>query len=302
MSAVGSGDEIVVLCSTAASSLAVDQAKIPPVSRDPIRKHFTRQAFADEDEQKKAKRSKRFNEKCNYCRTVIPYSNSKLETLERHLTKECTKIPPEQREDVIRAVAAKVPAAGSSQTTLTGKRMRQVDIRTHQPGSALTALTPAQAQQVNHLLCAWAVEKGVAFRAFDSSYLDQAMNILRAGFKVPSDYTFRAQLLPRYYAKCMASLLDVLKEAYNLTIAMDGWTDLLHRSALAILVILPDRRSYVLKVLDLSSESHTSELLAGALVFSSSNSMCCVICCWRTLAQGSLRSSCVRRQQLMNVG
>ena len=72
------------------------------------------------------------------------------------------------------------------------------------------------------------------------------------------------RLLNMEYQHVLRVALEEAKKSSVATISLDGWTDAHMRSVMLAMVILSDRRAYVLFTKDVSEESHTAAFIAGA--------------------------------------
>ena len=73
------------------------------------------------------------------------------------------------------------------------------------------------------------------------------------------------ELLNAEYGRVMASTAEMLKDVHGgLTVDLDGWTDASNNAVAASTVTLPSRVTSLLKVYDITDESHTGEYWSGA--------------------------------------
>jgi hypothetical protein len=200
----------------------------PGRKSDGIREHFSIPPGSVRDD-----KCRRIAQSCNFCHKLFNAANAKVEVLRKHLVQECRSLPAEIRRDLVSDLAGQQATKGSSVVAVPQKkRPRQADIR---GAFASTVLRAPIGKAVNEHLLRWAVKSNISFRAFNSPHLRNALLLLHPGYNIPSNTTFRLDLLPREYANALAELYSILKDAANLTITFDGWTDLLKRAVLAIL-------------------------------------------------------------------
>ena len=68
------------------------------------------------------------------------------------------------------------------------------------------------------------------------------------------------------YSKVATITIKIQKELQlekNITIALDGWTDLSNRQLYNFILMIPNRHEYLWAIEDVSSESITGEFLAN---------------------------------------
>jgi hypothetical protein len=87
------------------------------------------------------------------------------------------------------------------------------------------------------------------------------------GYISPGNTTTRTTVLQRKNLAVMMELCTALKTTDNLKLTADCYTDMRSKPSCTFVLVLPDRSPRSLEVVDLSSERHTGELLAGAQLY-----------------------------------
>lgn len=236
---------------------------------DPVRQYYETVEPTDEEERAAAERQRRLPVQCKGCKRRFSVAQSRAEILRQH-SLICRNMQPADRQEHTNRMAARSStsnAAGSTPSAPAAagtKRKLQMSLgRYPRTGGQEQPLPPGLADQADTNLTLWLAEENIPFAALDSKRFRAFCMSLEPQYKVPSAYTARLKLLPQEYAAAVTRLTTVLEESDNLTLTVDNWTDTLHRSVLAAVIILPDRRYFLLEALDLSAQSHTAELLAG---------------------------------------
>lgn len=103
----------------------------------------------------------------------------------------------------------------------------------------------------------------VSFSAVNSPHLSQFTVTLCPKYLLPSPTMLQEKLLPAEYASVLVKQREKIAKSHNLTLTLDGWTDVQKRSILAFVLLFLDRKAMLLETEDVSDIIHSAEHLAG---------------------------------------
>jgi hypothetical protein len=219
--------------------------------------------------------------KCKHCPRTFTPSQAKKESLLKHITQECTKVPKDVRDKWLAAAADGLDQCTDGEDAVQlGKRVRdsvgsssssssssrQLDLRRFGIGhnaQRKEALTKDEKQRADSSLLRYMVCHNVPFSSVDSPHLAQCLATLCPSYKLPSPTTLKEKLLPAEYAAVVIKQRAKIAKSQNLTMALDGWTDQQKRAILAFVVLFPDRTATLLETQDVSDIIHSAENVAG---------------------------------------
>jgi hypothetical protein len=126
--------------------------------------------------------SKRPGAKCKHCKHEIPHVKATSENLNKHILKECTAVPKDDKEYWFEHYSSKqASSTAGEQAVLTGvkRKSHQLDmyIRRALP-SKDWQLTAAEQEEVSYHMLRFAVTANLGFRQFNNPHLHAALNKL----------------------------------------------------------------------------------------------------------------------------
>ncbi|GES77206.1 ribonuclease H-like domain-containing protein [Rhizophagus clarus] len=106
---------------------------------------------------------------------------------------------------------------------------------------------------------------GIPWNVIENLFFIELLKTLRPGYTPPSKDVLSGKLLSQETAVINQRVIKELKNAENLTMSCDGWTNSANESIWNFLIHTSDHEEYLWCLKDLSSESHTGEFLAKTI-------------------------------------
>ncbi|GBC00250.1 hypothetical protein RclHR1_00380018 [Rhizophagus clarus] len=88
---------------------------------------------------------------------------------------------------------------------------------------------------------------------------------MRPGYELPSSELLSGRLLNQETARINDNINNIIKNSENLTLALDGWTNLNGISIYNYIILTPNREQYLYALHDYSDDHYTGEFLADQI-------------------------------------
>ena len=121
---------------------------------------------------------------------------------------------------------------------------------------------------LNEIALKFVISANVSFRVIDNPFFKRLINYASANkreCRLYSSTTMRYKIFNKFVTKIRSNNLESLKSKTEITIAMDGWTDVTGKSIYAIIAI-SSSEEHILSIDDLSSLQHTAYNLKEYLI------------------------------------
>ncbi|CAJ0763482.1 17706_t:CDS:2, partial [Entrophospora sp. SA101] len=206
---------------------------------------------------------------CTFCSTS--WKRGKPQALKTHLALHCkARIPREIRIEYLHMISEEeiedtetTSTPISTTTTHPNKKIKsknnQKKINTYFDSDGID---DAKIKRVNQALIRWFVCSGIPFVAADSPFFIDFTKSLCYGYNPPHRTTLSESLLNSEIARITLKIDNILKNATNLTLCVDGWSSPLKQSIYSFVILLPDRKQYIYSIED----SHTSNFNAEKII------------------------------------
>ena len=222
--------------------------------RHPVWEHFSNEG--------KAKSGFHSIAKCLYCAKQFP--RAKIPKLRLHVAFECSKAPIAAKSQVIALSEGDENDSDNdkSAASASAKKFKVTQQQSLDVYFASTATTKSMGKEMKQyfdrklekmLVCC-----NIPFRAVDSPVFRSFVSALHPGYVPPSSSHVRESLFWDEAARVVRDSTNELKQDRNLTLAIDGWTDV-GKSLYAYVIITSDRRVYLHALKDFSAAFLTSE-------------------------------------------
>ncbi|CAG8806261.1 44467_t:CDS:2 [Gigaspora margarita] len=101
----------------------------------------------------------------------------------------------------------------------------------------------------------------IPFHIISNLYFIDALRELRPGYQPPSRQLLTGRLLTAEIVKINQNIINVLEKSSNLTLGLDGWTNPNEKLLWNFVIHTSSGREYLWKLVDLSNQSHSGEVL-----------------------------------------
>lgn len=213
---------------------------------------------------KKPGKSGRFDAQCTCCERTM---EGRTDVLQKHVSHYCSSITEEARTKYLTDVEKErreaadagkqhkrklgLASAGSSVSTPPAKRVGILDYMA-------PSLTPKAVAQVEEQLVRAFVTGNIPQRFASNPYFQSALRALNPSYTKPMSRDVFKRVLASLAVKTRITLEDFCKSGLDLTLQLDGWTDVSKRSLYAI--VLASAKSHrLVDLLDMSADRHTSD-------------------------------------------
>jgi hypothetical protein len=122
-------------------------------------------------------------------------------------------------------------------------------------------LSESEAANVNKLLLRWFVTSAIPFNAVDNIWAREFFKAINHNYKPVSRRTLSDVLLLQEYNEVSGLIQTKIESSDNISLVVDGWTDLTGKSIYAIVLGFSDGTEQLYKIFDASAESHTGDFL-----------------------------------------
>ncbi|GES85533.1 ribonuclease H-like domain-containing protein [Rhizophagus clarus] len=167
---------------------------------------------------------------CIYCDCF--WKKGSPQDLEAHFANDCSKVPADTRQFFLNRLATK---AEGNTTNLSTKKRKLNDA---------------------FVVC------GIAWHVIENPFFVEFLKTLCPGYTPPSKDLLSGKLLSQETAVVNARVIKELKNAADLTLSCDGWTNSANESIWNFLIHTSNHREYLWCLKDLSNTSHTGKFLA----------------------------------------
>ncbi|TFY73835.1 hypothetical protein EWM64_g10177 [Hericium alpestre] len=246
-------------------------------------------ANSDEKEKGKGKKKQKVAElRCciasSKCKTA--WSHSNLQRILKHAA-SCEYVPFHLHRAVLEALAKKAAGNAVAKSSSTGPLLPGSDTDTDdQPVAKRVKTAPAQSstskggkaskgpmqafvsegkkqlkQKADHYLMLYLVCHGISIHTVKSQHLLDFCRTLNQTYVLPSKTTILDRLIPDEAARVSVAMMKYLRNCRNLTISYDGGKIRRPRGVYTINATTPERRSYLMDLVDVSCVSHTADYL-----------------------------------------
>ncbi|CAG8730422.1 8917_t:CDS:2 [Dentiscutata erythropus] len=219
--------------------------------------------------QVKNTKSRRYNAKCSYCNKVF---EARKEAMISHITNICQKILADDKILYIRKINKKNPENISKSYP-----DEDIDISSKKRKATLTdffnkaSISPDKINELHTLLLQSLIYSNVPFRFVENPFFALFLKKLYSSYNLPSRYILTHRIMQAEYARVLLEMVDRLEESNDLTLSLDGWTDVSGNSIYAFLLHKFENVNEVINIEDFSITRHTANNLLIAIETSLKN-------------------------------
>uniref|UniRef100_U9SXD0 BED-type domain-containing protein n=1 Tax=Rhizophagus irregularis (strain DAOM 181602 / DAOM 197198 / MUCL 43194) TaxID=747089 RepID=U9SXD0_RHIID len=182
-----------------------------------------------------------YTARCHYCNQN--WSRGKPEILKSHLALYCKDVPLSIKSEYMEMLAI-----GSTSTN----RKQKLDT-----DSSAAEIDADKKDKIDQALIRFFICCGIPFSTVGHPYFIDFVQSLCFAYNPPKRSSLSTTILNKETAIVLKKIKEELKYEKNLTLAVDGWSDLLERSIYAFIIITPGKRQYIHTLKDTSVYSHT---------------------------------------------
>ncbi|GES94625.1 ribonuclease H-like domain-containing protein [Rhizophagus clarus] len=191
-----------------------------------------------------------------------PKSLGSPQDLEAHFANDCSKVPADTRQFFLNRLATK---AEENTTNLSTKKRKLNDGSTQKKITEFhesSQISEDRSHEINRACVKAFVVCGIAWHVIENPFFVEFLKTLCPGYTPPSKDLLSGKLLSQETAVVNARVIKELKNAADLTLSCDGWTNSANESIWNFLIHTSNHREYLWCLKDLSNTSHTGEFLA----------------------------------------
>ncbi|CAG8493613.1 1341_t:CDS:2 [Cetraspora pellucida] len=134
-----------------------------------------------------------------------------------------------------------------------------------------TSISPDKINELHTLLLQSLIYSNVPFRFVENPFFALFLKKLYSSYNLPSRYILTHRIMQAEYARVLLEMVDHLEESNNLTLSLDGWTDVSGNSIYAFLLHKFENINEVINIEDFSITRHTANNLLIAIETSLKN-------------------------------
>lgn len=169
-------------------------------------------------------KARHYNAKCTYCDQILEACK---ETMTNHIINICRKIPTEYRIIYSRTIQKK-----TEQVT---------EISTHKAVLVSdyfdkATMSSEKTADLHTLLLRALVYGNISFSFVENPFFILFLNNLRSSYNPLSRYTLSNSVIQTEYARILVEMVDRIEEMCDLTLSLDGWTDISNNSIYAFIL------------------------------------------------------------------
>jgi hypothetical protein len=171
------------------------------------------------------------------------------------------------------SIAGRPTAMEAHLLTCRERKKRKIDLEQYQIDSGKLQVKPGiltkktskgyNENMCNLLLCRLIVGCGLSLSIADHPFFKEYLSHVNNGYKPPSTWSVRNELLPRYYAGIVSEREDWVKEQKVLTLALDGWTARSGEGIYALTLISQSGEEVLYHTFTHTTEAVTARYLAN---------------------------------------
>ena len=208
-----------------------------------------------------------YSGKCLYCGKE--FNRAKPNKTRSHIANECQKCPEDIRRYYNYIIAHNLvddpnvedysipPKATTTITTANQKKISGY--------FESTRIEDSRKKEIDDATITAFVSCDLPFRIVKNPFFINLIKSLCPGYDLPSHDVLSGRLLDSQVSRVNLKVDQIIQSTANLTIGFDGWTNPNGSSLWNFVLLTPDRKQFIYRILDLSNNSHTGEFLAQEL-------------------------------------
>jgi len=205
---------------------------------------------------------------CSHCGKGFKYGKTNL--LRGHLAHHCPDIDKRVKTEFLKTIASGNNGSyeedvncSSDTLSLLSKRHKVTQMTL--TGFIDTPLLPYETEEINRSLLRCIVLCNLPYSIVDHPFFMDYSRRLRPMYTLPSASYLSDELLWSELARIELINDEKLSRATNLTLAVDGWTNLRSESIYCFVIITGNREAILHSASDLSDKKHTGDYLASEM-------------------------------------